>query len=113
MDYSGPALQICFNEKYVTEFLNVVETDAVELELKDEVSQAVHAPRERKRLRLHVRDHADAFVGAFAALKCRLHVRCGGGASARVSRTQRCCRAGLQSPGNALQPRNTGQERIV
>jgi len=44
VDYSGPPLQICFNEKYVTEFLNVVETDAVELELKDEVSQAVMRP---------------------------------------------------------------------
>jgi DNA polymerase-3 subunit beta len=44
VDYSGPELQICFNEKYVTEFLNVVETDAVELELKDEVSQAVMRP---------------------------------------------------------------------
>jgi DNA polymerase-3 subunit beta len=44
VDYNGPALQICFNERYVTEFLNVVETDAVELELKDEVSQAVMRP---------------------------------------------------------------------
>ena len=44
VDYNGPALQICFNEKYVTEFLNVVETDSVELELKDEVSQAVMRP---------------------------------------------------------------------
>jgi DNA polymerase-3 subunit beta len=44
VDYKGPELQICFNEKYVTEFLNVVQTDAVELELKDEVSQAVMRP---------------------------------------------------------------------
>jgi DNA polymerase-3 subunit beta len=44
VDYNGPAMQICFNEKYVSEFLNAVETDAVELELKDEVSQAVMRP---------------------------------------------------------------------
>ena len=43
-DYDGPTLQICFNAQYVTEFLDVVETDDVELELKDEVSQAVMRP---------------------------------------------------------------------
>ena len=40
MDYTGPPLQICFNAQYVLDFLNVVETDGVALELKDEVSQA-------------------------------------------------------------------------
>ena len=40
----GPALQICFNAQYVLDFLNVVETDQVALELKDEVSQAVMKP---------------------------------------------------------------------
>jgi DNA polymerase-3 subunit beta len=44
VDYSGPALQICFNAQYVLDFLAVVETDAVVLELKDEVSQAVMRP---------------------------------------------------------------------
>src|SRR4029078_3415056 len=44
VDYSGPALQICVNEKYVSEFLNVVQTDGIELNLKDEVSQAVMRP---------------------------------------------------------------------
>ena len=44
------------------DFLNVVETDAVALELKDEVSQAVMRPVERGRLRLHLRDHADAHL---------------------------------------------------
>ena len=44
VDYSGPPLQICFNAQYVLDFLNVVETDAVALELKDEVSQAVMRP---------------------------------------------------------------------
>ncbi len=44
VDYTGPSLQICFNEKYVSEFLNVVQTDGVELNLKDEVSQAVMRP---------------------------------------------------------------------
>jgi DNA polymerase III subunit beta len=44
VEYAGPALQICFNERYVSEFLGVVKTDNVELELKDEVSQAVMRP---------------------------------------------------------------------
>jgi DNA polymerase-3 subunit beta len=44
VEYSGPALQICFNAQYVLEFLAVVETDSVALELKDEVSQAVLRP---------------------------------------------------------------------
>jgi DNA polymerase-3 subunit beta len=44
VDYSGPALQICFNAQYVLDFLAVVSTDVVALELKDEVSQAVMTP---------------------------------------------------------------------
>jgi DNA polymerase-3 subunit beta len=44
VEYAGPALQICFNAQYVLDFLGVVETDAVALELKDEVSQAVMRP---------------------------------------------------------------------
>ena len=39
-----PPMQICFNAQYVLDFLNVVETDIVALELKDEVSQAVMKP---------------------------------------------------------------------
>jgi DNA polymerase-3 subunit beta len=44
VDYSGAPLQICFNAQYVLEFLGVVATDTVALELKDEVSQAVISP---------------------------------------------------------------------
>jgi len=44
VDYSGPAMQICFNAQYVLDFLAVVSTDVVALELKDEVSQAVMTP---------------------------------------------------------------------
>lgn len=44
VDYSGPALTICFNAQYVLDFLNVVESEIVALELKDEVSQAVMKP---------------------------------------------------------------------
>jgi DNA polymerase-3 subunit beta len=44
VEYGGPALQICFNAQYVLDFLNVVETDSVALELKDEVSQALMRP---------------------------------------------------------------------
>jgi DNA polymerase-3 subunit beta len=44
VEYSGPPLTICFNAQYVLDFLGVVETDVVALELKDEVSQAVMKP---------------------------------------------------------------------
>jgi DNA polymerase-3 subunit beta len=44
VDYSGPAVQICFNAQYVQDFLNVVATDVVALDLKDEVSQATLSP---------------------------------------------------------------------
>ena len=43
-DYTGEPLQICFNAQYVQDFLSVVKTDAVAMELKDEVSQAVMRP---------------------------------------------------------------------
>lgn len=48
VDYPGPALTICFNAQYVLDFLNVVDGDAVSLELKDEVSQAVLKPVDPK-----------------------------------------------------------------
>ena len=44
VDYSGAAMQICFNAQYVLDFLSAVTTDVVALELKDEVSQAVMLP---------------------------------------------------------------------
>jgi DNA polymerase-3 subunit beta len=44
VDYTGPELTICFNAQYVQDFLNVVESDVVALEVKDEVSQAVMRP---------------------------------------------------------------------
>jgi DNA polymerase III subunit beta len=44
VDYSGDAMQICFNAQYVLDFLAAVSTDIVSLELKDEVSQAVMKP---------------------------------------------------------------------
>jgi DNA polymerase III subunit beta len=44
VDYSGEAMQICFNADYVDNFLNVVETESVQLEFKDEMSQAVVKP---------------------------------------------------------------------
>jgi DNA polymerase-3 subunit beta len=43
-DYKGSPLQIGFNGQYVLQFLDVVGTDKVALELKDEVSQAVMKP---------------------------------------------------------------------
>ena len=44
VDYTGDAMQICFNAQYVLDFLSVVSTDLISLELKDEVSQAVMKP---------------------------------------------------------------------
>jgi DNA polymerase-3 subunit beta len=44
VDYSGAAMQICFNAQYVLDFLAAVTTDVVALDLKDEVSQAVMTP---------------------------------------------------------------------
>jgi len=44
VDYGGPSLQICFNADYVDNFLSVVETEQVQLEFKDEMSQAVVKP---------------------------------------------------------------------
>lgn len=44
VDYDGPEITICFNAQYVLDFLNVVESDIVALDLKDDVSQAVMKP---------------------------------------------------------------------
>jgi DNA polymerase-3 subunit beta len=44
VEYSGAPLQICFNAQYALDFLSVVSTDVVSLDLKDEVSQAVMKP---------------------------------------------------------------------
>jgi DNA polymerase-3 subunit beta len=44
VDYTDAPVTICFNAQYVLDFLNVVETDSVGLEFKDEMSQAVMKP---------------------------------------------------------------------
>ncbi len=44
VEYAGTPVTICFNAQYVLDFLGVVETDAVGLEFKDEMSQAVMKP---------------------------------------------------------------------
>jgi DNA polymerase-3 subunit beta len=44
VDYGGTSMQICFNADYVDNFLAVVETEQVQLEFKDEMSQAVVKP---------------------------------------------------------------------
>ena len=44
VEYAGAAMQICFNAQYVLDFLSVVATDVVSLDLKDEVSQALLRP---------------------------------------------------------------------
>ena len=43
-NYGDEAVEICFNAQYVLDFLAVVDTDSVVLELKDEMSQAVMHP---------------------------------------------------------------------
>ena len=62
VDYRGPALQICFNEQYVSDFLGVVKTDNVELESEGRSQPGGDAAHRRRRVRLHLRDHADASV---------------------------------------------------
>lgn len=44
VEYAGAPMQICFNARYVLEFLSAVETDVVSLAFKDEMSQAVMTP---------------------------------------------------------------------
>ena len=44
VDYAGATMQICFNADYVDNFLSVVESEQVQLEFKDEMSQAVMKP---------------------------------------------------------------------
>lgn len=44
VDYEGDPLEICFNAQYFLDFLSVAETDSVQLEFKDETSQAVLRP---------------------------------------------------------------------
>lgn len=44
VEYPGETLEICFNAQYVLDFLSVAETDTVQLEFKDEMSQAVMRP---------------------------------------------------------------------
>jgi DNA polymerase III subunit beta len=44
VEYDQAPVTICFNAQYVTDFLNVVETDSIGLDFKDEMSQAVMKP---------------------------------------------------------------------
>jgi len=44
VNYGDGEVEICFNAQYVLDFLAVVDTDTVVLELKDEMSQAVMHP---------------------------------------------------------------------
>ena len=44
VNYDGAALEICFNAQYILDFLGVTDTDTVQLEFKDEMSQAVMRP---------------------------------------------------------------------
>lgn len=44
VEYDGAPMQICFNARYVLDFLSAVETDVVSLAFKDEMSQAVMTP---------------------------------------------------------------------
>ena len=49
VDYSGPALGICFNAQYLLDFMTVTDTDSIALDFKDELSQAVLSPVGRNR----------------------------------------------------------------
>ena len=72
VEYGGAGLQICFNADYVDNFLSVVETETVQLEFKDEMSQAVMKPIGARRLRLHLRHHADADLRSWTQARLRV-----------------------------------------
>ena len=44
VEYAGEAVEICFNAQYILDFLGAVDSDTVQLEFKDEMSQAVMKP---------------------------------------------------------------------
>ncbi|OGP94594.1 MAG: hypothetical protein A2157_16030 [Deltaproteobacteria bacterium RBG_16_47_11] len=44
MAYEGPPLQVGFNARYLMEALNVIDTDEVLMELKDEGSPGILRP---------------------------------------------------------------------
>ena len=44
VDYAGDGVEICFNAQYVLDFLGAVNSDNVQLDFKDEMSQAVMRP---------------------------------------------------------------------
>ena len=44
VDYNNKAISICFNAQYLLDFLAVAESESVELQFKDEMSQAVLSP---------------------------------------------------------------------
>ncbi len=44
VEYAGEGVEICFNAQYVLDFLGAVDCDTVQLEFKDEMSQAVMKP---------------------------------------------------------------------
>ncbi len=44
VEYDGEGVEICFNAQYVLDFLGAVDSDTVQLEFKDEMSQAVMKP---------------------------------------------------------------------
>jgi DNA polymerase-3 subunit beta len=44
VEYTGEVVEICFNAQYVLDFLGAVDSDTVQLEFKDEMSQAVMKP---------------------------------------------------------------------
>ena len=44
VEYGGDVVEICFNAQYILDFLGAVDSDTVQLEFKDEMSQAVMKP---------------------------------------------------------------------
>ena len=44
VEYAGEGVEICFNAQYILDFLGAVDCDTVQLEFKDEMSQAVMKP---------------------------------------------------------------------
>ena len=44
VEYKGEDVEICFNAQYILDFLGVVDSENIELDLKDDVSQAIMRP---------------------------------------------------------------------
>ena len=62
VDYSDASMQICFNAQYVMDFLGAVDTDMRRARVEGRSEPGGDEADRHRRLRLHLRDHADEGV---------------------------------------------------